>query len=544
MHRAATAVLALVLAGCPTFDIDLSEEAAAAVRAQDLGDLPYHPLVMHLDLSILAYQSYSQTLAWPFDPYYEEPPDEDARDALMDSVRAWASVAGEAQLAADAGPTAFRGPGRLTGLPDNALHDPIVSQYSRLHPWSDAITNPDGTWTEYRTPRELTGSIGEVHLCTTPMGGEGPTRIDPLPPLRDDADPGARDVLLAIEGGTGDKGEDGQPASWSLMAVVLLRFADDDSYDAHIAFRGSRSGSGLRAVVGALSTEEAEGNPDWITDLGTRLIDEPEVSAVGTVFRGMATSVRSTTPQLFDCLDGVVGDLPPPDHVYVTGHSLGGALAQHLASSLFLGTAVGPGGDAMPASLTDWPWDRLKLITYGAPRVGDQEWAETLTDELESQFFVTRQGSRWDAAAVGVTDLDIIPRLTDPDRPAAYRVLIPTDPITFELIVGAKHVGQTVYLEVPTAEMANELPNFDDHEPADTRALMRDTLRDDRIPRDAWFYREMTEIHPDRVEDEAGTTDGYRRLSDALQAWYAEQDLAFDDAAYEDARDTFLGLLP
>ncbi len=78
----------VVLGGCPSFDIDLSEEAAAAVRAQDLGSLPYHPLVLHLDLSVLAYQAYAQALVWPFDPYYEDlaSPDGD-RDATMAAVR-------------------------------------------------------------------------------------------------------------------------------------------------------------------------------------------------------------------------------------------------------------------------------------------------------------------------------------------------------------------------------------------------------------------------------------------------------------------------
>ncbi len=60
----------LALTGCITHT--LLPEQGAAVRQQGLSGLPYHPLVHHLDLSILAYELYGQTLVWPFDPYYVE----------------------------------------------------------------------------------------------------------------------------------------------------------------------------------------------------------------------------------------------------------------------------------------------------------------------------------------------------------------------------------------------------------------------------------------------------------------------------------------
>ena len=34
-------------------------------------NLPYDELVFHLDLCILTYGLYSQSLIWPWDPYYE-----------------------------------------------------------------------------------------------------------------------------------------------------------------------------------------------------------------------------------------------------------------------------------------------------------------------------------------------------------------------------------------------------------------------------------------------------------------------------------------
>ena len=202
----------LALASCATPSIDNSPEAAAAVREQSLGTLPYHPLVYHLDLSILTYQLYSQSLVWPFDPYYE---DLDERDAFMDDVRAWAAATGEDQVRSDAGLDAYRGPGALSGFADNPSHDPIIYQYSRLHPWSTSITNPAGRWVEYKTPTQITDQIRDVHVCARTIGAdEGTVTLSPVPARRDDAAPGARDVLMAFEGGTGDKGEDGIAEYW------------------------------------------------------------------------------------------------------------------------------------------------------------------------------------------------------------------------------------------------------------------------------------------------------------------------------------------
>ena len=96
--------------------------------------------MFNLDLATYSYQLFSQTLAWPFDPYYEDLGD--GRDAFITRVKSWAQETGEAQATADLGLAAFRGPGILSGFDNNDSHDPIVYQYSRLHPWSDTLTHP------------------------------------------------------------------------------------------------------------------------------------------------------------------------------------------------------------------------------------------------------------------------------------------------------------------------------------------------------------------------------------------------------------------
>jgi hypothetical protein len=521
----ACAVAACV--GC--VNLDRSEEAAEAVRGQSLGDLPYHPFVYHLDLSILAYQLYSQSLAFPFDPYYE---DIEARDALMAQARDWAATMGTEQVASTAGIEGYRGPGSLNGFDDNPAHDPLIYRYSQLHPWSDSITNAAGTWTEYLTPFEITEQIRDVFVCSRPIGGaEDEVNIDQIVPAQNDAALDAEDVLMAFEGGTGDKTEPGQPASQSLMGFALLRAGEGDNYDLHVSFRGSRSGSAVRAALEAFSTEDAAGNPDWITDLGYTTVEAPWISRSGSVSRGMSRAVQILAPQLFGCLDGVAGDrATPPRNIYVTGHSLGGALAQHFVSAVMMGDQYGPDGEAMPESLVSWPWRQTKLISMSAPRVGEDDWAEELTTEyLEMDYF--RAETQFDLNAIGVTDLDIIPRLTDPNRPAGYRVLIPTDPITTSLIAGGKHVGKTVYVALPRETAPS---SGDDHEPAILREMMVDTLRDpERIPALAWMYREMDELHSSRDPDEAGSPAEYEKLAEATKAYYSDRDLWFDHDSFD-----------
>lgn len=538
LPAAATAVT-LLASACVVPGIDNSAEAAAKVRQQDLGDLPYHPLVFHLDLAIYTYQLYTQSLVWPFDPYYEEMTNiSGGRRALMDIVDNWAIATGNAQTAADVGFEGYRGPGRLSGFDDNPAHDPIIYQYNRIHPWSTAISNAEGRWAEYLTPTHITRRIKDAYVCYRTTGKpEGTVTLDALPARPKDAEPGASDVLMAFEGGTGDRGEPGQPASHSLMGLVLVRQgAAPEDYDVHIAFRGSRSGSGLRALLQAVPSQRAQGNPDWVSDLGTRLVGASFISTTGRVSRGMSRSVQTTFPQLFGCLDELVGRVRngPPRNIYVTGHSLGGGLAQHFVSSVLLGDWYGPSGALMPSSLSGWPWANVKLITFGAPQVGNRTWAETLTTQhLDARFFDSPLPKPYDDQAIAMTNLDIIPDLLNPNSPAAYRVLLPKDPITTRLVPGSNHVGSSVYLDQPEPFDAAAPPDVSAHEPLNERNQMVDVFRDDRIPRTAWAYRDMSNLNPDRNEDQAGTPGEYVKLWTATKNYYADRDIWFDQPSLD-----------
>ena len=522
---------------------------------QALGGFPYHPLVYHLDLSVLAYQLYSQTLVWPFDPYYEKTTrSRGSRTEFMAKVRAWAEKRGPEQVNESAtGLDAYRGPGVLGGFDNNARHDPILYHYGRLHPWSDTITNAVGRWALYMTPKKITRRVGDVYMCYRKTGRqEGEVVVDQVPARRDERVRNAGDVLLAFEGGTGDKGEADQPPSQSLMGFVLLRATDGAKYDVHIAFRGSRSGDGVRAVRQAFSTEKATGNPDWITDLGYDLLKPTQqenaqerrtreyISTTGGVKRGIARSMESILPQLFHCLGKAVEIKrnTSPEHIYVTGHSLGGALAQHFVSTLLLGNRYAPAvaGSEMPATLQGWPWTQIKLITFGAPRVGDAQWARALTEQgLKSEFFTSpSQLNPVDSHALAVTDPSIVPRLLDVQRPAGFRVLISRDPITTDKLGGGgAHVGKTVYLNTPRPADLLPPPDFTAHEPSVERKYMVESLADERNPPIAWMYQPMKTRVPDWDDQEAGTPEAYQSLAAAVDKFYRDNGIWFDHEAFQ-----------
>lgn len=545
--------LLFLLSGCAMQE-QWREASSETVREQDLGGMPYHPVVYHLDLCVLAYQLYGQSLVWPFDPYYEDLSNwQWDRNRMKGNVHGWAAAQGGKQVKVHAGPDGYRGPGALGGFEDNPSHDPILYRYSQIHPWSNTITNADGTWTEYVTPKEITHQIKDVHICYRVTGeDEADVAIERLTPRRQESAPGARDVLFAFEGGTGDKGESGQPDSQSLMGFVLLRHFDNGGkYDVHIAFRGSRSGSALRAALQALSSGKANGNPDWITDMGfNRLMATNgggHITTTGKVSRGFAHSMDSILPKVFRCLEKAAGleSGRRPERIYVTGHSLGGALAQHFVSAVLLGNRYGPdgAGKAMPAALRRWPWEDIKLITFGAPRAGDAEWARALTEKgLDSEVFSTTVDP-YDRTALPVAHPSIVPRLMDKNRPAGYRVLLTQDPITTSKLTGGKHIGKSVYVDKPHLAKLFAAWSFGAHQPNKTRDHMLEQLSDSRIPPTAWRYREMTELNPLRDNGKRGRVEEYRKLKDAIERYYRDNGQWFDAVAFDRDFDLFLSLL-
>ncbi len=496
----------------------------------ELGTFPYHPLVFELDLSILAYQLHGQSLVWPIDPYFEEHAETrgTSRDALMALVKAWADRRGAQQVAQRVGLDAIRGPGVLAGLPNNATHDPILYDYARIHPWSSTIVNMDGRWTEYATPAAITRRIRDVYVSARRIGDPA-IDVTQITPGRDDAAADASDVLCAFEGSTGARTEE-QAGSYSLMGFVLVRDTPA-GWDLHVTFRGSRSGSAFRAASDALDSLHTKGNPDWITDLGWDTVPARDVTTVGGVHRGFARSMTSILPAAFACL-AKAAELRavPPTNIYVTGHSLGGGLAQQFTSAVLLGAAR----DAMPDAIRAWPWTAIKLVSFSAPRAGDYAWADALSaGALESAFYDPGPLETVDADARLLLDPGIVARLHDAARPAGFRVLVSTDPITTTKFGGdGTHVGTTVYVNGESFLDWLGVDSPDDHEPEKVRRFMLDQTDDPRTPPIAWRYVPLADYVPARTASEMGTPAEMQKLADGLVAYYAERGLYFDADAF------------
>jgi hypothetical protein len=321
------------------------------------------------------------------------------------------------------------------------------------------------------------------------------------------------------------------------MGYVLARDTGGGNYDVHVAFRGSRSGSAWRAVTDALGEAESSGNPDWITDLSWDKIHLDEVSTIGGVDRGFAHSIVYALPGVFQCMSKLAElRAGTPSAIYITGHSLGAALAQELASSILLGNVYGPGGagPGMPVELAAWPWQQLKLVTFSAPRAGDYTWAEALSkNALESELWNPGPFDIADADADVVLDPGIVTRLDDRSRPCAFRVLISTDPISSTHIGGdGTHVGTTVYVNGTSVLDWLGLVSAADHEPMNVRKDMVDQFGDPSIPATAWAYLAVDAVAPDRIDANAGTPLEIQKLATGLVDYYAARDIYFDANAF------------
>lgn len=387
----------------------------------------YDELIYHLDLCILSYQLHAQTLIWPMDPYYEQllnkksPNLKGLRDAFMAQVKKKFST----PALNSSNQATFHGPGYCAADPSsnqgwltNMFLDPIISDYSRINPWRPSFTRPyrgEEPWIVYDSPGEITNPIDKVYMIHFDRQ-KGPDHKPPdvhkqtLFTARPTSAPQtvrATDLLYGFEGGTGAVGGDDSQKkypSWSMMGFVLARkvshaemypnpqkkaptTAPPEPYDVHIVFRGSRSGDPRLPKA-----KGGEGNPDWVTDLQlTDVVPDPEVSKYGSVCKGFSASLKSILPTVIESLVDIHRTFQappaPPRTIYVTGHSLGGALASHFASAMMLGNKYGPAGtgDEMPDQLRAWPWRGIQVITYSSPAVGGDEFHQAFNKTVASR---------------------------------------------------------------------------------------------------------------------------------------------------------------
>jgi hypothetical protein len=232
------------------------------------------------------YKAYAQTLAYPMDPFYES----HGKEGLLKSTRK-----------------------RVMKLTNGqSKFDPIEYIFHKVPDPRQGVVYRAGVDDEYILfqPRHLDKKISVVGGI--PLEGE----ILSCPPIKE---PEGQLQCWHFQGRTGmtkNHPDQGWP-SW-LGAVIY----DHAKKTCVIVFRGSRSGSASRAFLQAQA--KSTGNPDWVTDMNHwKEIQAEEL----TLACGFWLAYESCTTSLREAYkEATQGETP--ECIFVTGHSLGGALAQ------------------------------------------------------------------------------------------------------------------------------------------------------------------------------------------------------------------------
>lgn len=160
------------------------------------------------------------------------------------------------------------------------------------------------------------------------------------------------------------QGRTGMTATWRqsgwptwLGAVVY----DPETGKLIIVFRGSRSGNGARALMGAKFS--SAGSPDWVTDMNYLKTEAVEKFNGAQLSCGFYYAYESCKHSLKAAIQSALGGAAPRA-TYVTGHSLGGALAQVAYLDLSCGDLARDLLMARPEA-----WSPLQCFALSAPPV-------------------------------------------------------------------------------------------------------------------------------------------------------------------------------
>jgi hypothetical protein len=287
--------------------------------------MPHPDILVALDMlehCRFAYKSYAQACTYPMDPFYESHGGgvwQGARDRVMAEVH---KRAGTSELVAKFDPVQYNldetpHPRRGVVYRSGTGDDPYILFQPR--PLDLAIGFAKGVDIAGNDikPADLEDSAGTKRCCHF-QGMTGMTKESP---------------------GSGWR-------SW-LGAVIY----DAREQSIVVVFRGSRSGSGTRALAQALT--QSKGSPDWVTDMEhLKGFDVPRFGNATFVvgfWLAYASCKASLEAAFYEALWN-----RQIKSIYFTGHSLGGALAQCAYLDFVAGDLLSKSG-AMKAIKKDVP---------------------------------------------------------------------------------------------------------------------------------------------------------------------------------------------
>lgn len=343
--------------------------------------MPIDAKLVNCDLCILAYQNYHQAVIWPLDPWYEvlARGGTDRRTLFMKAVHGMASPDGLSSAEAlYAGPMQTR-PG--FGASNDTL-DPVITNYRQINPKLPGFTGDGTKYLVLQAAEYVTKNLRRVKLahCTGPESTA----------ILDLHDYGAgTDEMIVFEGATGVIGS--AVGALSPMGYVLKRQSESGrEWDAHIVFRGSRSGSAARALTQGMNGPFSgpTGNPDWVTDMASAFVTNgSDVDSVGgKAAAGMVHALQRCVPSILAALRELAKH-GVPEKIHVTGHSLGAALASTLCAALCMtrsGSSATVGKEVRKGTLANWPWDGVQGWFFALPPTGNKDFCDTFLRTVES----------------------------------------------------------------------------------------------------------------------------------------------------------------
>lgn len=263
-----------------------------------------------VELCRFSYKMYAQTLKFPFDPFFEA--NAKHTDTKLDITRKrMMEYIHEHHL----------GPNKSDPGSDIRKFDPIEYCLDITpNPSKNVIYREDiignkyivfvpGTWDK------KIGSYAGFNLVGTQL-------MPTPPPIAS----GGTSRCGYFQGRTGMTVNHPNSGWISFLGAVIY---DPATRTAYVVFRGSRSGNAERAALGAQF--HSKGNPDWVTDMNHLKESVPfnpgfgpqDISLAAGFWKSYVSSNRSMEAAFNFAVGGNVVDT-----VCVTGHSLGGGLAQ------------------------------------------------------------------------------------------------------------------------------------------------------------------------------------------------------------------------